>query len=117
MSGSFQMTVSPDFPTKRMSGWFIFNTWLQRALNLPIHLELYQDFDGQRRAIAADQVDIIHANPYDASMLVREKGFLPVVRPAGKSDECIVAVAEGASAQVIEDLLPGCRWPAPTTRT
>lgn len=109
MSDTFQMTVSPDFPTKRMSGWFIFNTWLQRALNLPIHLELYQDFDGQRRAIAADQVDIIHANPYDASMLVREKGFLPVVRPAGKSDECIVAVSEGSSAHAVEDLLPGCR--------
>lgn len=109
MSNTFQMTVSPDFPTKRMSGWFIFNTWLQKALDLHIHLELYQDFDGQRRAIAADQVDIIHANPYDASMLVREKGFVPVVRPAGKSDECIVAVAEGASAKVVEDLREGCR--------
>lgn len=109
MSDSYQMTVSPDFPTKRMSGWFIFNTWLQRALGLHIHLELYQDFDEQRRAIAADQVDIIHANPYDASMLVREKGFVPVVRPAGKSDECIVAVAAGATIEVIEDLRPGCR--------
>jgi phosphonate transport system substrate-binding protein len=103
------MTVSPDFPTKRMSGWFIFNTWLQRSLDLHIHLELYQDFDGQRRAIAAGQVDIIHANPYDASMLVREKGFVPVVRPTGKSDECIVAVAAGATTKAVEDLQPGCR--------
>jgi phosphonate transport system substrate-binding protein len=109
MSKSYQMTVSPDFPTKRMSGWFIFNTWLQRALDMHIHLELYQDFDGQRQAIAADQVDIIHANPYDASMLVREKGFVPVVRPAGKSDECIVAVVAGATVEVVEDLRPGCR--------
>jgi phosphonate transport system substrate-binding protein len=109
MSGSYQMTVSPDFPTKRMSGWFIFNTWLQRALDLHIHLELYQDFDDQRRAIAADRVDIIHANPYDAAMLVREKGFVPVVRPTGKWDECIVAVATGATVDMIEDLRPGCR--------
>ncbi len=109
IGGSYQMTVSPDFPTKRMSGWFIFNTWLQRSLDLHIHLELYQDFDGQRRAITADQVDIIHANPYDASMLVREKGFVPVARPAGKSDECIVAVAAGATIKSVENLQPGCR--------
>ncbi len=109
MSATYRMTVSPDFPTKRMSGWFIFNTWLQRALGLPIHLELYPDFDEQRRAIAADQVDIIHANPYDASMLVREKGFVPLVRPAGKCDECIVAVAAGTPVGAVEELLPGCR--------
>ena len=109
MSNSLQMTVSPDFSAKRMSGWFIFNTWLQRVLGLHIHLELYQDFADQRRAIVAEQIDIIHANPYDASMLVREKGFVPVVRPSGKSDECIVAVAADASVGVVEDLRPGCR--------
>lgn len=109
MSSCYRMTVSPDFPTKRMSGWFIFNTWLQRALDLHIHLELYPDFDEQRQAIAADQVDIIYANPYDASMLVRDKGFVPVVRPAGKSDECIVAVAADTDVGAVEDLRPGCR--------
>ena len=109
MSSAFQMTVSPDFPTKRMSGWFIFNTWLQKALDLHIHLELYPNFAEQRGAIAADKVDLIYANPYDASMLVREKGFVPVVRPAGKSDECLVVVAAGSPVQAIEDLQAGCR--------
>jgi phosphonate transport system substrate-binding protein len=109
MSGVYQMTVSPDFPTKRMSGWFIFNTWLQKALDLHIHLELYANFADQRGAIAADKVDLIYANPFDAAMLVREKGFVPVARPAGKSDECIVIVASGSPVQTIEDLRSGCR--------
>lgn len=109
MSDKYQLTVSPDFPAKRMSSWFIFNTWLQKALGMPIHLELYPDFDGQRAAISADKVDIIYANPYDAAMLVREKGFVSVARPVSKCDECIVAVATDSAAQVVEDLTPICR--------
>lgn len=109
ISEKYQLTVSPDFPAKRMSSWFVFNTWLQKALGMPIHLELYPDFDSQRAAISADKVDIIYANPYDAAMLVREKGFVSVARPASKCDECIVAVAAGSGAQVVEDLKPICR--------
>lgn len=109
MSSAFLMTVSPDFPNKRMPGWFIFNTWLQKALELHIHLELYPNFEDQRAAIAGDKVDLIYANPFDASMLVREKGFVPVVRPTGKSDECIVAVLAESPVKAVEDLSPGCR--------
>jgi len=105
----FQMTVSPDFPPKRMSGWFIFNTWLQKTLEQHIHLELYQDFDSQREAIAADRVDLIYANPFDASMLVRDKGFVPLVRAIGHADECLIAVRETATVHTVEDLQPGCR--------
>ncbi len=109
MSDVLQMTASPDFPTKRIPGWFFLNTWLQKALKTRIHLEIYQDFERQREAIAADRVDLIYANPFDAAMLVREKGFVPVVRPAGRSDECIVAVAAQSSIKSVEDLRPGCR--------
>lgn len=56
-------TVSPDFPADRISGWYVFNTWMQRALAAGIHLELYDDFRTQREAIAADKVDLIYANP------------------------------------------------------
>ncbi|MDD5388243.1 MAG: PhnD/SsuA/transferrin family substrate-binding protein [Gallionellaceae bacterium] len=109
MSDAYQMTVSLDFPTNRMSGWSAFNTWLRKALDPRIDLKLYREFDEQRRAIIADEVDIIYASPFDASRLVREKGFVPVVRPAGKRYECIVAVPHGDPSRVIEDLQPGCR--------
>ena len=109
MSPVYQFTVSPDFPTKRMSSWFILNTWLQKATDLHIHLELYPDFASQRQAIHDDAVDLIYANPFDASMLVREKGFVPLLRPQDKSDECLVAVKQGSPIQAVEDLAPGCR--------
>ena len=66
---SINFTVSPSFPAERISDWYIFNTWLQRALSIPIHLELYSGFSAQRQAIADGLVDMIYANPFDASLL------------------------------------------------
>lgn len=67
---TINFTVSPSFPNERISDWYIFNTWLQRALSVPIHLELYNSFGAQRAAIAEGKVDLIYANPFDASLLV-----------------------------------------------
>ncbi|NOQ63052.1 MAG: PhnD/SsuA/transferrin family substrate-binding protein [Methyloprofundus sp.] len=88
----YQFTVSPDFTPSHLAGWFIFNTWLQRQMSEAIHLEIYHDFQAQRQAIENDQVDLIYANPFDAAMLVREKGFRPLVRATGVSGEAIIAV-------------------------
>jgi phosphonate transport system substrate-binding protein len=103
----YQMTVSPDFTPDHISSWYIFNTWLQRTLGVDIHLELYDSFEQQRSAILSDQVDLIYANPYDAAMLVREKGFLPIVKPQRSSDEAIIAVHADYPAQMVEDLSDG----------
>ncbi len=103
----YQFTVSPDFGPAQLSGWHIFNTFVQKSLGEDIHLELYDDFESQREAIKSDQVDLIYANPYDASMLVRDKGFLPVAKPRGKSDETVIAVNAEHAAQSVEDLQPG----------
>jgi len=104
---SYTITVSPDFSPDHISGWYIFNTWLQKALDEPIHLQLFDDFNSQRRAIADDNIDLIYANPYDAAMLVREKGFLPVCRAGGSADEAIIAVNDENPAQGVEDLPAG----------
>lgn len=104
---AYNFTVSPDFGPEHLAGWYVFNTWLQRMLEIGIHLEIYSDFDSQRKAIENDEVDLIYANPFDASMLVREKGFLPLVRPKGKMDEAIIATAVDSGIEAIEDLKPG----------
>lgn len=103
------ITVSPDFSPDHISGWYIFNTWLQKTTGENIHLQLFDDFGSQRQAVLSDQVDLIYASPYDAALLVREKGFLPVCKPVGKHDEAILAVNDEYSAQCIEDLQPEIR--------
>jgi phosphonate transport system substrate-binding protein len=109
MTAPHLFTVSPDFTPAHLSGWFIFNTWLQKALDAHFHLELYDDFHSQRAAIQADKIDLIYANPYDAAMLVREKKFRPLARFAQKSDEALIAVNAASAYEKIEDLRPGMR--------
>jgi phosphonate transport system substrate-binding protein len=106
---SYLFTVSPDFTPDHLSGWYIFNTWLQRQSNTAIHLEMYGDFHTQREVIKRDQVDIIYANPFDAAMLVREKDFRPLVKAQGVSDEAIIAVSVNNSIADIANLSPGVK--------
>lgn len=106
---SYQFTVSPDFPPDHLSGWYIFNTWLQKQTGEAIHLEMYDNFQAQRAVIENNQIDLIYANPFDAAMLVREKGFLPLVRPVGISDEAIIAVSAESPVHDVVDLISGSK--------
>ena len=106
---SFKFTVSPDFTPDHLSGWYIFNTWLQKQTGEGIHLEMFNDFQSQRTAIQEDKIDLIYANPFDAAMLVREKGFLPLVKAEAESDEAIIAVNAANNVQDVAHLSPGIK--------
>lgn len=106
---SFMFTVSPDFSPVHLSGWYIFNTWLQKQTDLALHLELYDDFHTQTEAIKSDSIDLIYANSFDAAMLMRDKGFLPLVKAKGKSDEAIVAVNAENSVEDVAHLDAGIK--------
>lgn len=105
----YNLTASPDFSPEHIAGWYVFNTWLQRKLGERIHVELYDDFASQRQAIARDEIDLIFANPFDAAMLVREKGFRAIATAEGRRDEVVIATAVDSPAQCVEDLQPGLR--------
>ena len=106
---SFLFTVSPDFTPEHLSGWYLFNTWLQKQTGENIHLEIYDNFQSQRTAIDEDMVDLIYANPFDAAMLVREKKFMPLVKAAEESDEAIIAVPAESQVVSVDQLLPGVK--------
>jgi phosphonate transport system substrate-binding protein len=104
------LTVSPDFSPDHIAGWYVFNTWLQRRLGgVRIHLELHDNFQQQREALASDRIDMIYASPSVAAMLVRERGFVSIAAPIGKVDEAVIAVPIGSPVQTIEDLQCGAR--------
>jgi len=102
-------TVSPDFNTKYLPGWFVVNTWLQRHLEEGIHLETFDDFEGLHHAMRGGAIDLIYANPFDAARLVRDHGYLAIARPHQRPDEAVVAVNAATGAAAVEDLLPGTR--------
>lgn len=103
------MTISPDIGPDRIAGWYIFNTWLQKQWGHPIRLELFPSFQKQREAIQRDEIGIIYANPFDAAMLVREKGFKVIAAALGKSDEVVIASHADSAMKRIEDLPSICR--------
>lgn len=103
----YKLAVSPDFSPDRIPGWFVFNTWLQKKLDIGMRFEMHDSFSEQRSAIEEDRVDLIYANAYDAAVLVREKGFVPLVKPLGISDEVVVATLAESDVQSLDDLKPG----------
>ena len=104
---SYTMTVSPDFRPAQIAEWYIFNTWLQKKLDIAIHLELFDSFEAQRKAINEGRIDLIFANPFDAAMLVREKGFVAIAKPEDQSDEALIAVSVDSEVEDVTNLEAG----------
>ncbi|HHO59222.1 MAG TPA: phosphate ABC transporter substrate-binding protein [Thiotrichales bacterium] len=103
----YTMTVSPDFKPDLVSGWYIFNTWLQKTLGEAIHLELVNDFRELGTMVDKDAIDLVYANPFDMTKLIREKGFTPLAKPVGKVDEAIIITCADSEVSAVEALQPG----------
>jgi len=105
----YTMTISPDFKPELISGWYIFNTWLQKNINENIHIEMVNDFNELSKAIDSNSIDLIYANPCDIAKLVREKSFTPVAKPVGTHDETIIITGADSSYSNIESLKNGVK--------
>ena len=97
MASEFQLSVCPHDTAKNLLGWFTLNTYLQRKLGIGIHFEPQDNFLVERQRVLDARFHVVYANPYSALCFARDKGFVPVARPAGVVDEAvIVARTEGA---------------------
>ncbi|MGR8933288.1 MAG: PhnD/SsuA/transferrin family substrate-binding protein [Gammaproteobacteria bacterium] len=68
----------------QLSGWYLLNTYLQRRTQRVIHFEQRQDVkDGSA-------IDLFFAKPFEACAMMREKGFVPLMRPIGEADEVVI---------------------------
>lgn len=105
----YTMTISPDFKPDLISGWYIFNTWLQKTIGEDIHLEMVNDFSELDQLIENDKVDLIYANPFDMTKLIREKSFLPIAKPNGKVDEAVIIIKSDSHINAVESLQPGLK--------
>lgn len=100
----YTMTISPDFKPGLISGWYIFNTWLQKAIGEDIHLELANDFAELGQLVDNDKIDLIYANPCDVAKLIREKSFTPIAKPVGTQDETVIISRKDSPISAIESL-------------
>lgn len=101
--------IAPDFPPKNFVGWHMFNTCLQRRTEKTVHLLTPADHLEQMEWLGSKTVDLIYANPFDAAMLVREKGYLPIAIPVDKFDEVVIATHSESPYQHSDELQAGCK--------
>ena len=73
--------------SSQLSGWYLFNTYLQRQLQKAIHFEQEQDKK-------SGSTDLFFAKPFEACAMIHEKGFIPVMRPIGDADEVVILIRE-----------------------
>ncbi|WP_369939701.1 PhnD/SsuA/transferrin family substrate-binding protein [Xanthomonas medicagonis] len=106
---SLDFLVAPDFAPEHFGGWYLLSTLLQRRAGLGLHLLMPADAAEQKQLLDGGEVDLVYASPFDASTLIRERGYLPLARPRGRADEVVIATAAEAPAHCVEDLPYGCR--------
>ena len=103
------LLIAPDFPPEHFGGWHIFNTTLQRDTDINIHLLTPHSAEEQQQMLEQNQVDIIYASPFDAASLIRDKNFLPVVKPVKNPDEMVIAAGSASGLAKLTDLKKGMK--------
>lgn len=84
--------------SQQLGGWFFFNTYLQRQLSRSIHFEPSNTTLGLvDPGQASTGAELIYAKPFDACALMLGRGYEPLMRPQGQTDEvCILIRADDA---------------------
>lgn len=101
--------IAPDFAPERFAGWHMLNTAVQRRSGIHLHLLTPASAAEQAKLIESGSVDFAYANPFDATRLIRELGFVPFARPRESFDEMVIAARADSPLQRAEDLRPGAR--------
>jgi ABC-type phosphate/phosphonate transport system substrate-binding protein len=101
--------IAPDFSPEHFAGWHLLNTVLQRRSGLHLHLVTPASAQEQTDMLTSGQADIVYANPFDATDMIRNLGYVPFARPAQRYDEMVIAAGAESALQALEDLKSGCR--------
>lgn len=101
--------IAPDFAPEYFAGWHMLNTTLQRRSGIGLHLLTPVGAHEQAEMMLTGKADLVYANPFDATDMIRTQGYIPFARPARCYDEMVIATGAGSSLECVEDLRPGCR--------
>lgn len=87
--------VSSLHSTHQLSGWYLFNTYLQRKMQRAIHFEQFQD-------VKTESFHLFFAKPFDACMMMNKKRFIPLVRPDNEADEVVILTRADDNRELID---------------
>ena len=98
--------IAPDFAPERFAGWHMLNTTLQRRSGIGLHLLTPASAHEQADLLTAGKADLVYANPFDATDMIRTQGYIPFARPAKRYDEMVIASGGESGIAHVEDLKP-----------
>jgi ABC-type transporter Mla MlaB component/ABC-type phosphate/phosphonate transport system substrate-binding protein len=90
----------------QMNGWYFFNTYLQRQLEREVHLELVHGAISEQLN-KIEQMDIVFTSPFNATRLLMENHFSPLLHPLNQTDEVTLLVRVDDPRQKISDFHGG----------
>lgn len=101
---SLPFLVAPDYLPDHFSHWYLLSSHLQRESGCTLSLELPASHSEMNAVLADGNIGILYANAFLAAELIREQGWLPLVRPVNRYDEVLVAVAADSPYQSLCEL-------------
>jgi anti-anti-sigma factor len=69
---------------QQLTGWYLLNTYFQRRMKKAIHFEQTVDVPNP------NSTDLLFAKPFEAALMLKEHGFIPVMRPTSEADEVVI---------------------------
>jgi phosphonate transport system substrate-binding protein len=106
MSSALNYSVSPYLVQDNKTVWPEFEKFLHKKTKLSLQFKNYTSPRAFNKDFRKGKLGLIYADPYYASVLLRNHGFIPVARALGQYDETIVAVRADSSILDIQDLNP-----------
>ncbi len=106
MLSVLNFSVSPYLPQSNQSMWVEFEKLLRNKARLSLCYKKYSSPSAFTKACSKGQLGLIYADPYHASVLLRNYGYMPVARALGQYDEAVVVVRADSTLLDIQDLNP-----------
>jgi ABC-type phosphate/phosphonate transport system substrate-binding protein len=86
----------------QMNGWYFFNTYLQRQLGREVHLELVHGAMSEQHS-KIEEMDIVFTSPFEATRLLLENNFRPLLHPINQTDEVTLLVRADEPRQKVSE--------------
>lgn len=101
--------VSPDYLPQHFGAWYLLNSYLQQQTGQNIRLHMPGNTAEMHSLFAAGRVHLAYVNPFEAARLIRQEGYLPLLKPKDKYDEMVVVCHDSKPYINLEDVPSGCR--------
>ena len=73
-----QFTIAPDYLPSHFGTWYLLGDFVRREMNCPVHLNMPGNSDELADTLAGQQDGMAYVNPFSASKLIREQGWIPL---------------------------------------